>query len=142
MTRKRAPYGEPAFICSSKIRKGNTMFDRALPTPAMRFLTVREGWFLGYPVIGEAPMQLIQARPPSAYSRWEFITRDSLTADEWHRLATANYCHWYLLAGGHTKDTSLQTEWMLLYGKPCAAAHSTLRHVKPITEVAGSGIGV
>ncbi len=106
------------------------------------YLTVREGWYLGYPVIGEESMQLVRATPPKTGKLWRFTERDQLTTVEWERLASANYLHFYLLAGGNASEQGIPTEWMLLAGKPIAAKHSTMRHFKPGAEKAGSGIGV
>lgn len=118
------------------------MFDTKKQSYYVRYLTVREGWFLGYPIIGEAPIQLVQAKVSKPGGHWHFIVTDDLTQSEWERLAAANYQHHYLLAGGTRANPHVATEWMLLVGRPIAAQFSTMRHFEPRTKSTGGGIGV
>lgn len=117
------------------------MFDTTQPSNTTQYLTVREGWFLGYPVIGEAPLQLVEATPGKRGSPWVFTNTDTLTEEEWQRISQADYHHFYVLACGRAINTKLRSEWMLLVGRPATHTSSTMRHFKA-SGAGGSGIGV
>lgn len=104
-------------------------------------LTVRAGWYLGYPLVGEAPLCLVQVvYLPTGHCQIGPVAE--LTSQEWQRLAAANFLHHYQLVEGVDEKQQKPVAWMLLFGTPTEPNYSTLRHFALKNGGGESGIGV